>query len=49
MNKVCIIAHGNVAGLLIEAIKEQQKQIDKLIKDNPNQLRFNWNTIRQNI
>ena len=28
------VAYGNVVGLLIEAIKEQQKQIDKLIKDN---------------
>jgi len=28
------VAYGNVVGLLIEAIKEQQKQIDELIKAN---------------
>lgn len=28
------VAYGNVVGLLIEAIKEQQKQIDTLIKNN---------------
>ena len=38
MNKVCRVVYGNV-GLLIEAIKEQQKQIDKLIKDNPTKFR----------